>query len=57
MSGEPGIIERAFELAQQLATVEEIRARLRKEGYSQVDAHLMGRKIRGDLVKIIRQAA
>jgi len=30
---------------------------LRKEGYSQVDAHLTGRKIRSDLVKIIRQAA
>lgn len=57
MSGEPGIIERAFQLARQLASVEEIRSRLRKEGYSHVDAHLMGRKIRGDLVKIIRQTA
>jgi hypothetical protein len=55
--GEPGIIERAFQLARQLASVEEIRSRLRKEGYAQVDAHLMGRKIRGDLVKIIRQTA
>ena len=52
-----GIIERAFQLAQQLATVEEIRAQLRKEGYPSVDAHLMGRKIRSDLVKVIRQAA
>jgi hypothetical protein len=52
-----GIIERAFQLALQLASVEEIRAQLRKEGYSSVDAHLMGRKIRSDLVKVIRQAA
>ena len=52
-----GIIERAFQLARQLATVEEIRAQLRKEGYSSVDAHLMGRKIRSDLVKVIRQPA
>ncbi|WP_294120496.1 hypothetical protein [Sphingomonas sp.] len=52
-----GIIERAFQLAQQLTTVDEIRSQLRKEGYSSVDAHLMGRKIRSDLVKIIRQAA
>jgi hypothetical protein len=52
-----GIIERAFQLAQQLASVEEIRAQLRKEGYSSVDAHLMGRKIRADLVKVIKQTA
>lgn len=57
MAGEPGIIERAFQLAERLATIEEIRLQLRKEGYSSVDAHLMGRKIRSDLVKIIRQAA
>jgi hypothetical protein len=53
----PGIIERAFQLALESANVEEIRNRLRKEGYSSVDAHLMGRKIRSDLVKVIRQAA
>ena len=52
-----GIIERAFQLAQQLANIEEIRAQLRKEGYSSIDAHLMGRKIRSDLTRIIRQSA
>jgi hypothetical protein len=56
MSIPAGIIERAFQLAKDSANVEEIRARLRKEGYSNVDAHLMGRKIRSDLVKVIRQA-
>jgi hypothetical protein len=57
MSGTPGIIERAFQLAKESMNVEEIRTRLRKEGYSNVDAHLMGRKIRSDLVRVIRQAA
>ena len=52
-----GIIERAFELALLSANVEEIRTRLRKEGYSNVDGHLMGRKIRSDLVKLIRNTA
>lgn len=56
MGGQPGIIERAFQLARDSANVEEIRTRLRKEGYFNVDAHLMGRKIRSDLVKVIRQA-
>ena len=55
MSSAVGIIERAFELARQSVNVDEIRFRLKKEGYSNVDAHLMGRKIRSDLVKIIRQ--
>jgi hypothetical protein len=57
IGGAVGIIERAFELAQQLANVEQIRSQLVKEGYSNVDGHLMGRKIRSDLVRIIRKAA
>jgi hypothetical protein len=52
-----GIIERAFELAGHSANVEEIRSQLKREGYFNVDAHLIGRKIRSDLVKIIRRAA
>jgi hypothetical protein len=52
-----GVIERAFELAGCSATVEEVRSQLKREGYLNVDAHLMGRKIRSDLVKIIRHAA
>ena len=56
MSRPTGIIERAFALAQHSANVEQIRAELRKEGYSNVDAHLMGKKIRSDLVEIIRRA-
>ena len=57
MSGAPGLIERAFQLALVSANVEEIRGRLRKEGYSNVDAHLMGRLIRFQPVRAIRKAA
>jgi hypothetical protein len=52
----PGIIERAFQLAVLSANVEEIRNQLRKEGYSNVDGHLIGRQIRADLVRAIRNA-
>ena len=52
-----GIIERAFQLALRSANVEAIRTQLRKEGYSNVDAHLMGRRIRSELVRVIRRAA
>ena len=58
MVGRPlGVIERAFELAERSANVEQIRIQLRKEGYFDVDAHLMGRKIRSELVRVIRKAA
>ena len=45
----PNIIERAFELACQSTTIEEVRNALRSEGYSNVDAHLAGASIRADL--------
>lgn len=48
---QPYIIERAFELAQQSTTIEEIRNALRREGYSHVDAHLAGPTIKADLKK------
>ena len=45
------IIERAFQLAGDCASVEEIRKALRHEGYSNVDAHLAGASIKADLKK------
>ncbi|WP_205479764.1 hypothetical protein [Sphingomonas arenae] len=45
------IIERAFQLASEAASVDEIRKQLRQEGYSNVDAHLAGASIRADLKK------
>jgi hypothetical protein len=48
-------IERAFQLAEQSGSVDEVRAKLKKEGYSNVDAHLMGGQIRAALTKVIRR--
>ena len=45
------IIERAFQLAPAVSSIEEIRRALRQEGYSNVDAHLAGALIRADLKK------
>ena len=45
----PNIIERAFQLARGLSSVEEIRKTLRREGFANVDAHLAGASIKADL--------
>jgi len=47
----PNIIERAFQLARGETNLEEIRKVLRREGYSNVDAHLGGASIKADLKK------
>jgi tRNA G26 N,N-dimethylase Trm1 len=47
----PNIIERAFQLASDSTSIEEIRKTLRREGYSNVDAHLGGASIKADLKK------
>jgi hypothetical protein len=45
------IIERAFELARESDNLDEIRKALRREGNSNVDAHLGGASIKADLKK------
>jgi tRNA G26 N,N-dimethylase Trm1 len=45
------IIERAFQLAREMTSVEDIRKALRQEGYSNIDAHLSGASIKADLKK------
>jgi hypothetical protein len=45
------IIERAFELARGSNDLDDIRKTLRREGYSNVDAHLAGASIKADLKK------
>jgi len=47
----PHIIERAFQLAPDSTSIDEIRKALRQEGYSNVDAHLEGASIKADLKK------
>jgi hypothetical protein len=57
MTQTTNIIERAYQLAEESADVEEIRSKLKREGYPSVDAHLSGPRIRSDLTKIIRRDA
>jgi hypothetical protein len=45
------IIERAFQLARGSTNIDEIRKTLRREGYSNVDAHLAGASIKAQLKK------
>jgi hypothetical protein len=45
------IIERAFQLASDSHSIDDIRKTLRREGYSNVDAHLGGASIKADLKK------
>jgi hypothetical protein len=53
---EKGTIERAYELALACHNIDEVRAALRREGYSNVDGHLAGRVIRADLTKLLRSS-
>ena len=50
----PNIIERAYELAPTVETIDDVKRQLSQEGYTQVDAHLGGPKIRADLRKLMR---
>ena len=52
-----GVIERAFQLAEECTSHTEIRAKLKKEGYPHVDNHLSGGKIRSDLAKVLKRRA
>jgi hypothetical protein len=52
----PSIIERAYQLARDAQPLDTIKRRLAQEGYTQVDAHLQGPKIRSDLKKLMVQA-
>ena len=52
-----GVVERAFQLAEECTSHFEIRANLKKEGYPHVDEHFSGGKIRSDLAKVIKHRA
>ena len=54
MDSTVGTVERAFQLAQQCASLKAIRNKLKSEGYSNVEAHLNGGQIRSALVKILK---
>ena len=44
-----GTIGRAFELAKEADSLEDIRKQLKEEGHFNVDAHFAGRQIKADL--------
>lgn len=45
------IIERAYQLAMESGSVEEVKRKLMREGYLNVHSHLSGHQIRHDLLK------
>ena len=47
-----GIVERAFELARDNYSIDDIRAALRKEGYIQVNEYLQDGSLRRELKKL-----
>jgi hypothetical protein len=50
-----GIIERAYQLAIECCSVDEVRHKLQREGYFNVEAHLRGPQIRGELMRLLKQ--
>jgi hypothetical protein len=52
---ETGLVERAFQLAASCSSIEEIRSKLRREGYANVDAYLQGPSIRAELKKLLNR--
>ena len=46
-----GIIERAYQLAGECRSLDELKAMLKREGYASIEAHLGGGSIRADLKK------
>lgn len=51
-----GTVERAFQLASDCRSIDELRAKLIKEGCSNIDAHLQG-SLRKDLAKLLKKDA
>jgi hypothetical protein len=48
------IIERAYELAAECTSVEDVRLRLKQEGYSNVEMHFQGSLLRRALTKLLK---
>lgn len=48
-----GTVARAFALAPESTSLDELRQKLKREGYSQVDEHLSGAALRSDLKKLL----
>jgi hypothetical protein len=55
---ETNVVERAFQLAPESRSIDQLRAKLAQEGYArnEVDAHLSGGSIRANLKKLLASA-
>jgi len=53
---ETDVIKRAFDIATECGSIEEVKRRLIREGYLQVNAHLSGWQIRRELLSRINPA-
>lgn len=51
---EANVIERAFQLAPECRSIDELRRKLMREGYVNVEAHLQGRHIRSQISPLLR---
>jgi len=47
------VIERAFQLAPECGSLGELKRRLIREGYFQVEAHLSGRQIKAQIAPLL----
>jgi hypothetical protein len=50
-----GTVERAFQLAPECSSIDEIRRKLKREGYSAVDEHLQGSSVQVDLKRLVKR--
>ena len=51
----PGLIERAYQLAPECRSLDELRIKLVKENYESIDAHLQGGVIKADLKRLLHR--
>ena len=51
---ETDIVARAYKLAPECSDLEQLRAKLRREGYANVDAHLSSARLRADLKLLLK---
>jgi hypothetical protein len=49
-----GTVERAFQLAPECKSLDELKSRLKKEGFSNVDEHLAGGQIKAGLRNVLK---
>ncbi len=51
-----GTVQRAFQLAPECISIDEIRRKLKREGYSAVDEHLQGNSIQNELKLLLKRS-